>query len=349
VSTSAMVHVTDNSSGSFKQSRESRSHEVQASSFSFRAQVHPRPPAIDSFVTDASDGRYSPSSMSIPSEAYQFEPDVVSPASHSDVHSQSNKSTSHRHKRRRKDTLAPHSMAPVDAESLAVASLRNPEDAVNLLVLASEAAHQMDMASAGGNAEDGEEGRESSAECDFGFQDIPSENAVGITSSQQSSSISHTRAFNHRHDLSQRLPSKPKANLSTFPLVMQGIITPLQVWSLVNLFFTKMHFVFPMIPHHRVPHTEDALARFAEDERDLSLTIVVIASRYMNDRVTHGGDEWKGVHERAWAYLQVGHKSACHFWLSTFVYDSQTRIGDLIRGKPATIGTVEALLLLSGD
>ncbi|KAF8896935.1 hypothetical protein CPB85DRAFT_1328559 [Mucidula mucida] len=150
----------------------------------------------------------------------------------------------------------------VDAEKLAATSLHNPEDAVMLLVLASEAVN------------DG------------------------------------------------RTADKAPPGLLSFPLIAQGILTIEQFPVLVDIFFTRMHYFFPMVPNSRIPRSADDIVRFAAEEQDLASVIVVISSRYMND------GEWKGLHERAWAHFK-------------------TRLADLISGQAATIGTVEALLLLS--
>ncbi len=127
----------------------------------------------------------------------------------------------------------------VDAEKLAATSLHNPEDAVMLLVLASEAVN------------DG------------------------------------------------RTADKAPPGLLSFPLIAQGILTIEQFPVLVDIFFTRMHYFFPMVPNSRIPRSADDIVSFAAEEQDLASVIVVISSRYMND------GEWKGLHERAWAHFKV--------------------------------------------
>ncbi|KIY72965.1 hypothetical protein CYLTODRAFT_417473 [Cylindrobasidium torrendii FP15055 ss-10] len=119
-----------------------------------------------------------------------------------------------------------------------------------------------------------------------------------------------------------RISPHARPDLSKFPLVVEGILSHEQYPILVNLFFTKMHFFFPMVPFTRIPRTPEEMAKFAFEEQDLASVIVVIASRYMNE------GEWAGLHEKTWAFFK-------------------TRLADLMSGEAATIGTVEALLLLS--
>ncbi|KDQ49197.1 hypothetical protein JAAARDRAFT_43035 [Jaapia argillacea MUCL 33604] len=196
-------------------------------------------------------------------------------------------------KRRRRD-----SHSPVGPERLAAANLRNPEDAVNLLVLASEAAHQMNTGEGSSDSEDnysaGETSRTGAA---------PPRNV-----SPRSSRLS---------PLVQSHRSTP--SLENFPLVKDGVLNVSQVHDLVDVFFTRIHFIFPMIPHHRIPKTLGQLAAFADEEPHLLATIIVIASRHEKN---------SQIHERSWSYLQ-----SC--------------ITGIMCGKKATVGTVEALLLLS--
>ena len=96
-----------------------------------------------------------------------------------------------------------------------------------------------------------------------------------------------------------RSPSHPRPGLSTFPLIAQSIITYGQFPVLVNLFFSKMHFFFPMVPFNRIPRTPEDMARFAAEEQDLASVIMIISSRYMNE------DGYAGLHERCWAWFKV--------------------------------------------
>jgi len=60
-----------------------------------------------------------------------------------------------------------------------------------------------------------------------------------------------------------RSRSPPPFQLSDFPLVKMNIVTTLELIYFVNLFFAKIHHIFPIVPHHRVPQTEAQLTSFA--------------------------------------------------------------------------------------
>lgn len=89
--------------------------------------------------------------------------------------------------------------------------------------------------------------------------------------------------------------------------------------QLVKLFFARAHAVFPMVPYHRIPQCSVELAHFAAEEPALLTVIVVIVSR--QEKMTE-------AHERSWEYMQ-------------------SLINELILGKIGSVGTVEAMLLLS--
>ncbi|KAI5481636.1 hypothetical protein MNV49_002862 [Pseudohyphozyma bogoriensis] len=112
---------------------------------------------------------------------------------------------------------------------------------------------------------------------------------------------------------------EPPPTCEDFPLVKKGILTVTKLKELVDMFFSKVHFIFPIFPVQRIPRTLSQLAQFAKDELHLTTTAIVIASRH---------DKNTTVHEQSWAYLQ-------------------TLINDIILGKSVAVGAVEALLLLS--
>lgn len=77
------------------------------------------------------------------------------------------------------------------------------------------------------------------------------------------------------------------------------------------------------MPYSRIPATEAALIAFCRDEVHLTTVFVLIASR-----LDSGGTRQMEIHDKSWAYMRE-------------------LINDLVFGKDATVGAVEALLLLS--
>ena len=59
-------------------------------------------------------------------------------------------------------------------------------------------------------------------------------------------------------------PASTPYQLSDFPLVKRGVLNTIEVFYYVNLFFTKLHPIFPLVPHHRIPRTEAQLTAFAK-------------------------------------------------------------------------------------
>ncbi|KAG8923873.1 hypothetical protein FRC02_010838 [Tulasnella sp. 418] len=250
--------------------------------------------------------------------------DEASPASlHSSSTAKRSPVDTRPRKRHRHDSLGP--------ESLAAASLRNPVDAVNLLVLASEAAQKLDESDEESSDDEMMTDGEDSLHQNGTSPDGPKTNndKSGASDSRltvhqnqsidESSPTSHTSGGRHNRSTSLANHVKEPPPLSTFPLVQQGVLTTEQLRFFVDIFFNRIHFLSPMVPHHRIPKTDDLLAKFAVDEPHLLLTFIVIASRY---------EKTSRIHERSWAYFR-------------------TCISDLMLGKPASIGSVEALLLLS--
>lgn len=60
------------------------------------------------------------------------------------------------------------------------------------------------------------------------------------------------------------VPAAAPYQLSDFPLVKRGVLNTIEVFYYVNLFFTKLHPIFPLVPHHRIPRTEAQLTAFAK-------------------------------------------------------------------------------------
>ncbi|KAK4702747.1 hypothetical protein P7C70_g3474, partial [Phenoliferia sp. Uapishka_3] len=192
---------------------------------------------------------------------------------------------------------------PVDAETLAAASLRNPVDALDLLVLAADR---------GVMESEGEKGDQG-------------ENKNGDQLKERNGEGEMREASNgKKRKVGERSPApkstEPKApTLADFPLVKKGVVTTKKLCELVDVFFSRCHFIFPIIPYQRVPRTEEQLAKFAHEELHLTTVMCVISSRH---------DKNPRVHDKSWAYLQ-------------------TLINDIILGKNVGVGAVEALLLLS--
>lgn len=148
-------------------------------------------------------------------------------------------------------------------------------------------------------------------------------------------------------DMESGSATPPPFALSDFPLVKRGIVTTIELIYFVNLFFAKIHHIFPIVPHHRIPTTEASLTAFARgksshshldpyiqcqmltcilsysDELHLTTVFVLIASR-----LDQGGKRGFEIHDKSWEYMRE-------------------LINDLVFGKDATVGAVEALLLLS--
>lgn len=134
--------------------------------------------------------------------------------------------------------------------------------------------------------------------------------------------------------------------LSDFPLVKRSVLNTIEVFYYVNLFFTKVHPIFPLVPHHRIPRTEAQLTAFAKGQSaaalsphlvycipmivsspaELHLTTVFIL---IASRLDQGAGNQARIHEQTWEYMQE-------------------LITRLVFGEEVSVGALEALLLLSG-
>lgn len=114
--------------------------------------------------------------------------------------------------------------------------------------------------------------------------------------------------------------SSPAASLSTVPMCQNGIVSASQLHHLLlDVFFPKIHPTFPFMPQGTIPTDEAALAVFAINEPHLSLAAVVVASRM---------EQNSELHDRAWSAFEE-------------------QISKLVLGEVPTLGSIEALLLLS--
>lgn len=201
----------------------------------------------------------------------------------------------------------------VDPQSLAAASLRNPTDALNLLALAADVDRKT---KAKRRASVGEMNpTDSSKHALAGSGDADA--ARGSNMKKEDVTMSSCEGHSHQH--ASRTPPPP--SLNTYALVRDRVLSPATLKHLVEFYFSHAHAVFPMVPHHHIPRCLMELARFAAEEAPLLTAIVVIASRQ---------EKMFDVHARSWEYMQ-------------------TLINELILGKYASVGAVEALLLLSGN
>lgn len=146
------------------------------------------------------------------------------------------------HKRKAKDKEEDR------AEELAAANLRNPVDAMSLLV----------MAAGERKGTTGHKGKHAKMD-DAESQGV---NATGKTGDGDETGSSGSRLDEDGNDI----PGAPPYQLSDFPLVKRGVLNTIEVFYYVNLFFTKLHPIFPLVPHHRIPRTEAQLTAFAKGE-----------------------------------------------------------------------------------
>lgn len=206
----------------------------------------------------------------------------------------------------------------VDPQSLATASLRNPTDALNLLALAAD----VDRKTKSKKKDSRANGHDGSSKPSPTMTD--GTNAYSPDSQIDDNSLITCEIFSpskKQEDTRRRhihkAPGPP--SLQEYALIRSKILSPGMLAQLVKLFFAHAHAVFPMIPYHRIPHCTVELAQFASEEPALLTAIVVAVSR--QEKMTE-------AHERSWEYMQ-------------------TLINELILGKIGSVGTVEALLLLS--
>jgi hypothetical protein len=204
----------------------------------------------------------------------------------------------------------------INPQSLAAASLRNPTDALNLLALAADVdrktKHKSRQRPAGSDHDDSQVTLVNSPDGESDKRDHDSKED-GDGNDQRNHSNS-----NHHH--LSHAPTHREPSLTSYALVKNRVLPTGTLSHLVNKFFTNAHAVFPMVPYDRIPRDTSSLARFASEEEHLLTAVVVIAARQ---------EKMFDVHGRAWEYMQ-------------------TLINELILGKSASVGAVEALLLLSG-
>lgn len=132
------------------------------------------------------------------------------------------------------------------AEELAAANLRNPVDAMSLLVMAAGEGK-------GVNAQKGKHHKLNNGE-------QSNRHLTGKAADGDETGSSGSRADEDGNDM----PASPPYQLSDFPLVKRGVLNTIEVFYYVNLFFTKLHPIFPLVPHHRIPRTEAQLTAFAK-------------------------------------------------------------------------------------
>lgn len=201
----------------------------------------------------------------------------------------------------------------VDPQSLAAASLRNPTDALNLLALAADVDRKTKT-----KKDTRSNGYENSSKPSPTMTDGAAE--YGPDSQVDDGSVISCDVFAHADKMRQHVHKAPgPPPLQEYALIKSKILSQKMLAQLVKLFFAQAHAVFPMVPYHRIPQCTVELARFAAEEPALLTVIVVIVSR--QEKMTE-------AHERSWEYMQ-------------------TLINELILGKIGSVGTVEALLLLS--
>ena len=216
----------------------------------------------------------------------------------------------------------------LDPQSLAAASLRNPTDALNLLALAADVdrARKRRPMLSGNDDLRAEHADRSSNEPTY---EAP---RPGL---RQNGSLSDDTL-----DGDGDAVAVGQSSLADYELIRTGALSVDELIRLTALFFSQVHLIFPMIPHHRIPRTEQQLGAFAKEDGYLLTAIIVIASRQ---------DKKLDIHEKSWNYMQVSFCDfLCSFQLAQASFLSQALISELILGKAVTVGAVEALLLLSG-
>jgi hypothetical protein len=158
-------------------------------------------------------------------------------------------SRAHTHKRKTREKEEDR------AEELAAANLRNPVDAMSLLVMAAGERK-------GHGAQQGKAHKTGPGSRARTHSLMKSGDRDG-----DETGSSGSRADEDGNDV----PSSPPYQLSDFPLVKRGVLNTIEVFYYVNLFFTKLHPIFPLVPHHRIPRTEAQLTAFAKGRRGFQL------------------------------------------------------------------------------
>lgn len=132
------------------------------------------------------------------------------------------------------------------AEELAAANLRNPVDAMSLLVMAAG------------------ERKNTHGHKDKQHKPDNGEDSNVIRAGKAGDGDETGSSGSRVDDDGNEIPAAAPYQLSDFPLVKRGVLNTIEVFYYVNLFFTKLHPIFPLVPHHRIPRTEAQLTAFAK-------------------------------------------------------------------------------------
>lgn len=146
------------------------------------------------------------------------------------------------HKGLRLHSPSPMSHSDVDPQSLAAASLRNPTDALNLLALAADVdrARKRRPGRSGSDDPRAEQNDRSSNETAF----EASQSGLRQTGSLSDDTLDgegDNDAAGHKD-----------SSLLDYELIRTGALTVEELTRLTTVFFSQVHVVFPMIPHHRI-------------------------------------------------------------------------------------------------
>lgn len=157
-----------------------------------------------------------------------------------------------------------------DPEILAAAKLRNPVDALDLLIQAADTRGKGDGKGSMASPE-GADGHHHHHHHNHGYHE------GGETSMKGDGDNVLDKNYNMNDS---RSATPPPFTLADFPLVKRGVISTIELIYFVNLFFDKIHHIFPIVPHHRIPTTEASLTAFARGKslfiwfRDLLLVLI---------------------------------------------------------------------------
>lgn len=248
-------------------------------------------PSSNSSSNNASNAPESAVTVTGPPTGGSSVPSGVSPSGESQSsydsanrpkHGESSSTGSGSNKRRRKGASGSHhhhhhhhdeeDNRIVDPETLAAQKLRNPVDALNLLVLAADSRKDPTA-----RKEKGDGTSPESVHPD-GHGTADGEGKAGVGSGEAGQGAMSNKLnpdgtvarvrFNSEPVSSSDESSAPAApfQLSDFPLVKRAIVNTLELVYYVNLFFSKVHHIFPMVPYHRIPTTEAQLTAFARGE-----------------------------------------------------------------------------------
>lgn len=142
-----------------------------------------------------------------------------------------------------------------DPEILAAAKLRNPVDALDLLI---QAADTRGKGEGKGGSMTSPEGGDGYHHHHHGHHHHHHDG--GDTSMRGEGDGTLDKNY---MDAESRSASPPPFTLADFPLVKRGIVSTIELIYFVNMFFNKIHHIFPIVPHHRIPTTEATLTAFA--------------------------------------------------------------------------------------